>query len=262
MFDLVTRGLAGFVLAAAIATAGCRARSLSRGGAASATALGTLATLAGWSWAVLLVAYFAASSALSHWKRAAKEARTGAVVAKGGARDAWQVLANGGVFGGAALASIVLPHPAWLAVAAGALAASSADTWGTEIGTVAGGIPRSLLGGRAVPPGTSGAISVAGSLATLAGAAFIALLATALGWDDVMLPALVGGTVGAFVDSLLGATIQQRRWCDTCQAATERSVHGCGSDTRVAGGLAWLDNDVVNLLCTLAGAGVAWWIAG
>ncbi|HEY0995099.1 MAG TPA: DUF92 domain-containing protein [Gemmatimonadaceae bacterium] len=260
MTPLLLRALVGSAAAAVAAILSRRVGSLSANGAFTALILGAAASAAGWSWAVLLVAYFAASSALSHWKRAAKEARTGAVVAKGGARDAWQVLANGGVFGGAALASIVLPYPAWLAVAAGALAASSADTWGTEIGTAAGGTPRSLLGGRAVPPGTSGAISVAGSLATLAGAAFIALLASALGWVDVMLPALVGGTVGAFVDSLLGATIQQRRWCDTCQAATERSVHGCGSITRVAGGLAWMDNDVVNLLCTLAGAGVAWWV--
>lgn len=260
MSSSLVRALAGAAAALVVALAARRAGSLSGSGAAMAILLGAAASAAGWAWAALLVAYFAASSALSHWKRAAKEARTGSVVAKGGARDAWQVLANGGVFGAAALASISLPHPAWPAVAVGALAASTADTWGTEIGTATGGTPRSLLGGGAVPPGTSGAVSAAGSLATLAGAAFIALLASALGWDDIVVPALAGGVAGAFADSLLGATLQQRRWCDACQAATERPVHGCGTRTRVAGGIAWLDNDVVNLLCTAVGAGVAWWV--
>ncbi len=261
MSPLVVRAVLGIAAAAMVAAVARRAGSLSASGAAAAVLLGGVASAAGWSWAFLLVAYFVTASALSHWKRGVREARTGAVVAKGGARDAWQVLANGGVFGAAAAGSLLWPHPAWVAAAAGALAASAADSWGTEIGTVAGGTPRALLGWAPVPPGTSGAVSGAGTLATLAGAAVIGGLAQAAGWPAVAWPAIAGGVAGAFADSLLGATVQQRRWCDTCHAATERSVHRCGSRTRVAGGFAWLDNDVVNLACTLVGAGIAWWLA-
>jgi uncharacterized protein (TIGR00297 family) len=257
MPDPIGRALAGVVLAASTAVLARRAGTLTTSGAVAAMLLGTIATAAGWSWAVLLVVYFVSSSALSHWKRAAKEARTGAVVAKGGARDAWQVLANGGVFGMAAAGLLLWPHPVWVAMGAGALAASTADTWGTEVGTVAGGAPRSLLGWRAVPQGTSGAVSGVGTLATIAGALFIGALAWAVGWRAAVVPAVLGGVVGAFADSLLGATVQQRRWCDLCGEPTERTVHGCGNPTRMSGGLAWMDNDVVNLACTLVGAAVA-----
>ena len=34
-------------------------------------------------------------------------------------------------------------------------------------------------------------------------------------------------------------------------------MHSCGERTVEAGGLAWMDNDVVNLLATVTGAGVA-----
>jgi uncharacterized membrane protein len=66
--------------------------------------------------------------------------------------------------------------------------------------------------------------------------------------------ALVGGLAGSTVDSLLGATVQQRRWCDQCKSPTERPRHNCGTATRFVGGIPWIDNDVVNVTSTLAGA--------
>jgi uncharacterized membrane protein len=78
------------------------------------------------------------------------------------------------------------------------------------------------------------------------------------GWPlPAVAGALVGGVAGTTADSLLGATVQARRWCDTCSAATERVLHICGRRTEPAGGLPWLDNDGVNLAATIAGAGVA-----
>ena len=51
--------------------------------------------------------------------------------------------------------------------------------------------------------------------------------------------------------------LQGRRWCDTCDCASERDVHDCGRPTRRAGGIAWLTNDAVNLACGLMGGLVA-----
>ena len=221
--------------------------------------VGTLAVAAGWSWGALLIAFFVASTLLSRVGAGRKERRVGGIVAKGGERDAAQVLANGGVFAAAALMSLLAPEwPGWTAVGAGALAAATADTWATEVGTLAGGVPRSITSLKPVPPGTSGGITVAGTLASVAGATFIGALAWVAGWprDAVLGGAAAGGFAGATFDSLLGATLQARRWCDHCAAATERIVHGCGTPTRPAGGLAWLDNDRVNLAATLVGAGV------
>jgi uncharacterized protein (TIGR00297 family) len=252
-------------IALAISLLARRGRSLDAGGAALATVTGTLALLAGWRWGVLLVVYFASASALSRFGAARKEARTSSVIAKGGPRDAWQVLANGGVFAIAAALVLALPQyeQRWLALGIGALAASASDTWATEIGTLYGGAPRSILGWSPVPVGMSGGVTVVGLLAATAGAAFIALTTLALGWPvRVGAASVIGGIAGSTLDSLLGATLQQRRWCDRCNRATERVVHDCGTPTRPIGGLAALNNDSVNLLCGLAGGLIAIAITG
>jgi uncharacterized protein (TIGR00297 family) len=221
--------------------------------AAMAVVVGTVCVAAGWSWGALLVAFFVASSTLSRLGARRKDERTGSIVAKGGARDARQVLANGGLFALAALLSLVAPWPGWMVAGAGALAAATSDTWATEIGTLAGGAPRSITSGRPVPPGTSGGITLAGTLAALCGAAFVAALAWAFRWPAAA-AIVLGGLAGSTADSLLGATMQARRWCERCGAATERDVHDCGTPTRFAGGLHWLDNDGVNLAAAVVGA--------
>jgi hypothetical protein len=71
--------------------------------------------------------------------RREKERRTGGVVAKGGERDARQVLANGGLFTLAALGSLLAPSPLWEAAGAGAIAAATADTWATRSAPSPGG---------------------------------------------------------------------------------------------------------------------------
>lgn len=252
--DALTLRLAlGGLLATGISVLARRAGSLAPGGAAAAVVVGTICIAAGWGWGALLVAFFVASSALSRLGLARKEAATGAVVAKGGERDARQVLANGGLFTAAALCSLVAPWPGWLVLGAGALAAATSDTWATEIGTLAGARTRSIVTGRVVPPGTSGGVTLAGIAAAVAGAAFVAGLAWLLGWPRPG-AILAGGVVGSTVDSLLGATIQARRWCDRCGVGTERELHPCGAATRHAGGLGWLDNDGVNIASALAGA--------
>jgi len=152
---------------------------------------------------------------------------------------------------------LLQPGAWWTALGAGALAASAADTWATEIGTRYGGVPRSILSGRPVPVGTSGGVTVIGSLGALAGAVFVAMVTLAIGWSQlVALAAVAGGVVGALADSFVGATAQVRRWCDACGLATERVLHDCGSATRVSGGIAGLDNDMVNLFSGIVG-GVA-----
>jgi uncharacterized protein (TIGR00297 family) len=186
-----------------------------------------------------------------------KAERIDAIVAKNRSRDLWQVLANGGLFAAAAVASIVSPAPVWLAIGIGALAASAADTWATEIGTLLGGEPRSVISGKTLPAGTSGGVTIAGSAAAVGGAAFIAIAASLVGWPQPFYVAVASGIAGAFADSLAGALIQERRWCSACRAPTERTVHVCGTRTGRVGGIAGFDNDVVNLVCSFAGALVA-----
>lgn len=246
---MVQRVLAGLAVAAFVSLTARRFGALTLSGAPAAAIIGTLAVVAGWGWAALLIAYFVTSSALSRFGRARKEQRTAAMIAKHGSRDAWQVAANGGVFALAALGTAIHPDPRWIALGAGSLAASAADTWATELGTLYGGSPRSILTWRLVPVGTSGGVSAIGSLAGFAGGGFVAGLVLAIGWNrSVAVAVAVGGVAGAVADSVLGATVQSRRWCDACNRMTERMVHDCGANTRSVGGVRWIENDMVNFL--------------
>jgi uncharacterized protein (TIGR00297 family) len=243
------------LLSLAIVTIARHARSLSRDGSVAAFFVGTMTFLAGFDWAALLIAFFVTSSAWSRFRREARSTRIGDVVEKGGARDAVQVLANGGVFAMAAAGSVIRPASWWTALGAGALAAATADTWATELGTLAGRAPRSILSGKTVPPGMSGGVTWPGTLASIAGAAFIALVAVAVGYPGrIAAGAVAGGVAGSLVDSLVGASLQERRWCDICSAPTERRVHACGARTRLTGGVPGMRNDSVNVLCSVTGA--------
>lgn len=184
------------------------------------------------------------------------------MVEKGGARDAVQVLVNGGVFAVTAMGFVLAPHSLWMAAGAGALAAAAADTWATEFGTWLGGTPRSAWNWRRVPPGTSGGMTRSGTIAMVGGALLVALLALVVRWGHgAAWGALAGGVAGAVADTVLGARLQERRRCLGCGEYTERLVHTCGSRTRRSRGVPGLNNDLVNLAATLVGSGVAWKVA-
>jgi uncharacterized protein (TIGR00297 family) len=179
-------------------------------------------------------------------------------------RTASQVLANGlWAAGGAVLIDLGL-EPGWVILTA-ALAAAQADTWATEIGIRAGWRVRLITSGQVVSPGTSGGVSVAGTAGGAAGAAALSGLYLALGGNTGFAgAAFLGGTIGMLTDSVLGATLQGRYYCEHCAAHTEEATHTCGRPARRIRGVRWLDNDGVNLVATGVGAlsalGFAVWI--
>lgn len=270
-----------------------RARALTITGALAAFAVGTLTYAAGTiGTTLLLLAFFVPSVALSRAGKARK--RELVDTGKGGARDALQVLANGGVATVCiivwALADRASASSLWFLAFAGAYAAATADTWGTEMGTLAPGLPRSIVTGKPLATGLSGGVTAAGTAAEIAGAVLIALvtpaalvlaLPIAAGSEGVYLhmpaafarfdphvaqtlyvaslalPVFVAGFAGAFVDSLLGATLQDRRWCAACARECETNPHVCGAATERRRGLPWLSNDGVNFAATATGAAIA-----
>ncbi|MDQ2664636.1 MAG: DUF92 domain-containing protein [Gemmatimonadota bacterium] len=254
------RALLGFLVASAIALGARRAGALSTSGALAAAGIGTVCVAAGTGWGVLLIAYFVGASLLTRHGRQEKERRTEGVVAKAGARDATQVIANGGIYAACLVVAAFSPERIAALVyfaAVGALAASSADTWATEIGTLHGGTPRSLFTFKRVATGTSGGISLAGSVAMVGGAGLVALIAMLVGLPSGPWAVIIGGSAGAIADSVLGATLQERRWCPNCATASEQLVHSCGIPTALVGGVSWINNDTVNLLSTVVGGVVA-----
>ena len=249
------RLLAGLVLSALIAIAARWRRALSPSGTIAAIAVATACSAAGWSWAWILIAFFVSSTILSKAGEASKRARTGDVVEKGGERDMWQVLANGGAFAAIALASLMWPGSIWHAAGAAAIASSTSDTWSTEIGTLSRSDPHSIISGINVAPGVSGGVTLLGTIAQILGAAFMSAIVFAFGWGDrAVVAAIIGGIGGSLIDSVLGATIQGTRWCPHCQRGTERAVHTCGTLTVHSKGLTWLGNDLVNFQSSIGGA--------
>ena len=247
----------GLLAACAVAGAGYQTRALTVSGAVAATLVGTaIFGFGGWRWAAIMIAFFVLSSLLSRlgkWRR--REAA--GVVEKGSRRDALQVLANGRVAAliavahGANSGSLLL-FPAFV----GAMAAATADTWSTEIGTLSRTPPRSILTLKTLQPGWSGGVTLLGLVGAAMGAVVIALIA-ALGSSDVvalMVGGLVAGFGGSVFDSLLGASVQRVNRCPVCLTPTERSVHTCGTATVLARGWALIDNDTVNTLTTAFGA--------
>ena len=252
--------LFGFLAALVIAWAAYRAHSLNRSGAWGAVLVGTVIFgLGGWKWAILLLAFFITSSALTRLF-GARKAGLDEKFEKGGRRDIGQVLANGWTACLFAGFHFFLPGAAWTWIGfAAALAAVNADTWSTELGVLSPTLPRLITNGKPVEKGTSGAVSPLGTLSAVVGAALIALLAGWLRPTGTFWPLVAGvtvaGAVGALFDSLLGATVQAIFWCPRCRKETERHPrHTCGTETTQVRGWKWLNNDLVNLACATLGA--------
>ena len=259
--------LLGLALAALIGYAGYRRRALSKSGVAGAIITGGLIFgFGGLSGAALLLAFFVSSSALSRFKESQKE-DLAEKFSKGSQRDLGQALANGGVAAACLALWGLNAAPAWWVAAAAALATANADTWATELGVLNRTPPRLITTAHVVEIGTSGGVSLGGTLAAGAGALLIAAVALAAVVLDPGLvslrsagPALVPlialvGLAASLFDSLLGATVQAIYYCDACQKETERHpLHRCGAPTHRVRGWAWLNNDWVNFLATAFGA--------
>jgi uncharacterized protein (TIGR00297 family) len=233
--------------------------ALSPSGAVAALLVGSAVWAGGGAvWFGALMTFFVTSTLLGRVGRARKAA-TKREFSKGDRRDAWQVLANGGVAAAAGLGAALRPDlPLWTALFAGALATANGDTWATELGVLSRRDPISLLGFRRVPRGSSGAVSPLGLGATLAGAALIGTVCALGGGGAVrVLGVTLAGTVGSLADSLLGATVQSHFHCPRCDKETEGPRHHCGTAATPSGGLSWFGNDAVNFCATLVGATVA-----
>jgi uncharacterized protein (TIGR00297 family) len=131
----------------------------------------------------------------------------------GGGRDALQVFANLGTAAAGALAfTFVWADRRLLVAMTTALAEAAADTVSSEIGQAFGGSPRLVTNWKKVAPGTNGAITLAGTLAGVAGALTVGVLGVLMGlfaWRGFAICA-GAGLAGMLADSFLGATLERR----------------------------------------------------
>jgi uncharacterized protein (TIGR00297 family) len=194
----------------------------------------SLSGLPSWDRSALpsLIALFVLTWAATRFGRSQKQ-RLGLAEDKRG-RNAAQVAANLGAagLGGALALTHPLPGSFCALIVVAALAEATADTLASELGEVLGGPPLLVTTFLRVPPGTDGAVSLAGTAAGMGGAILVvgaAVFTIGLGRGEAIC-AGVGGVGGLFIDSLLGATVERR---------------------------GWLNNDAVNFLSTLAASAIA-----
>lgn len=241
-------------LAGALAVVGRTMRWLTAGGAIAAALVGTaIFAGAGLGGASLLTLFFVSGSLLTTVSHSLRPVPGDLSAAAG--RDASQVIANGlWAAVGAVLIGIQCPDNGWSALT-GALAAAQGDTWATEIGAFSTRPPRLLSTGREVPRGTSGGVTLLGTLGGLAGIGAMAGLARLVGVAPAAaFAAFAGGLAGVTADSLLGATIQGSYRCDYCDSWCERPRHTCGRLSRQVRGWSVMNNDGVNFVATGVGA--------
>lgn len=184
---------------------------------------------AGYPGLLLLGTFFVLGTGATSFKIRTKE-HMGAAEKDKGKRNAGQVFANGGV---AAITGILMHYypqqkMVLLLMMAASLAAATADTLSSELGTLYGKKFYNIRTLKSDRRGENGVISMEGSLFGLAGSAVIAVIfSIASGWSMHFFWILLGGTIGNLADSLLGATLERRRY---------------------------LGNDAVNFLNTVTGA--------
>ena len=190
---------------------GYRAQTVTRLGALAGVAVGVLIYVGGSAggWALLLVT-FVVASVTSRLGIARKE-RLGIAEERGGRRGAGNAIANCGVAAVAAICAVSTPYPAEaLCALVAALTAGGSDTVASEIGKAWGRSTFLVTTLRRVQPGTSGAMSVEGTLAGLVGALALAATGAAFGLIPFSgVPTVIAAaTAGALVESVLGATLE------------------------------------------------------
>ena len=208
--------------------------------------LGTITFGFGGIWPALALIFFFLSSSLITRNKRLDGIVNGSVPLRSddpfhnSRRDGYQVWANGFWVAVFCLAWFQFEMDFLLLAVYGAIAAATADTWATELGTRKKGHTRLITTFKKVDPGTDGGISFTGTLASAVGSIAVASLLLIIPdpYDlNVAVIVAISGFVGSIADSYMGAIFQTQ------------NVQLFKSD-RIVGRDAMLKNCLVNWLAT------------
>lgn len=201
------------IIVISVMSAGCyllfRYGILTRYGSFTAWLLGIYLTVLGPEWLTVVLAFFISSVMLTKIRASIRGKKKKSI-----ARNAWQVIANILWAVMASLGYLLTKDEIFIHLFIAFVAAVTADTWASEAGPLFSKRAWSVADRRMHEAGTTGGISIGGTLAALAGAVFITLIGSAL-LPGNYTPGLISiisisAFLACFADTLLGAFVEHR----------------------------------------------------
>ncbi len=281
---VVPRAVLAGVFALVLAVHGFRKKKLSVSGAVAGFFVGFFMCFCGLRFGVTLIVFYLLGSRMTRFKHEYKR-KLEADFDASSRRTAVQVFANAGVglcvvvflrllriadggdvadmFADNAVADFARnPVATRLLVAfVASIACSTGDTFASELGILSRTPPRLITTWRVVPAGTNGGVTWLGVVVSIAGGLIIGAAFAAASWmmgltgggesplqSQFVWVGALGGFLGSFIDSLLGATVQysgrrSRSSAVVVSAPARGSLHIAGRDL--------LDNHQVNFAASL-----------
>jgi uncharacterized protein (TIGR00297 family) len=249
--------LFGAFFSGVVAVMAYHRKSLTQSGALSALIFGTVIyVFGGWLVWLMLIFFFIASSALTkiHYRKQPEDAEE-----KNG-RNYVQVISNAFAASLFSVIYYVSGDTIYMLAAVVSIAASNADTWASEIGRLSKGKNYSILTFKEMPKGSSGAITLLGTFASILGALFISVIFIIFesiqnGFELVTLLKhgyiiSVGGFIGCLLDSVMGILFQAK-YKDASGKWYEHKKFS-GESLILISGFTIITNDMVNLLSSLS----------
>jgi len=202
----------GSILVLALGIAALKLYALDGRGAAGAVVLGVSLLWLGGMYPFLAMMSFLLVGVAATKYRFEEKVRRGFSSKSERIRGLGNVLGNGLAVVVFLVAEIITRQDIFWAATFSAIATVNGDTLASELGKVFGGKPRLITNLKPVKPGTNGGISLPGELFALAGAAMIVPFALPLTSYKLLMSVaiMVGGFVGVNLDSLIGATLENR----------------------------------------------------
>ena len=235
------------------------ARQLTFGGAVGAFLVGFFPTwILGFGALFSLLFFFIATAILGKISKRLRKVDVEKIHQKTGSRDVVQVFANGLMALLAALLFTARQNPAYLIMFGAAVGEAASDSFASEVGILSKQQPVSILTGRPMDRGLSGAVSALGLVAALMGALLVAVVVSSSYFEvgaerfrrhrsspDILF--------GCLLDSVLGITLQAHYWDEAAKRITEKPTIN-GRVLPLARGVRWIDNDMVNLISNISSA--------
>ena len=250
----ITQLLSGFLLSLGVAFIAYKKEKLTLSGLISAILLGTIVYGFGtWIFYIWLMIFFMSSLLIQKFVVVLLPEKH---TEKHGARNWIQVFANGGILGFISIIYYIYPTNLVIFAAALSMAASTSDTWASEIGSFSSDIPYGLICRKSITRGLSGGVTRLGLWASFWGSTLISLTYFAMmmmmsGYRlNLLFMAILcclGGFMGSIVDSVLGELVQAKYLDDHLEVVESKHNH----HEKLIHGYSWLDNNMVNLLSNL-----------